>query len=867
MQFRKKINDFFFEKDDSSNSPVDATGIHKEEKTNFASGPAEDIAKSPSFETAGLTATHAKAASIPARSPFYILPSVWKKETIDSPAEDADMPWLDEARIIDIFKKLGLDDSICEDGLAEHNHPGHSSRAEPGGAESWDALARSADTVTFPIFAIDHDHRVIVWNRAMETLTGVAAVEMLGKGDYAYAVPFYGTKRPMLVDYVLIPPDLENTPGPVSMIRAGETYTGEVEEVQVNGRPLRMQGRATRICDEEGRVIAAIQSIGILHPVNAQAVAGIIGGRTDSSAEARFAGIPTAKAGGAVPVRAVQGNNTVALPSVEMLGGEGLLRRKRMEVHTALDQLKATEDELLKNYEVLMLTRAQLIKSERKVREQELFLQCVISDAREGIVALDQNLRYILWNRFMEDLTGIPAKKVLGKRASEMFPLIRIAGADLLLERALSGETVESSDISFLAPLSSKQVWVRVIYSPLYDKGSCISGVIGVIQDTTSRKVMEYALQTTIVQLLESESKYRNVFNAKNVPLLIINEGTQAILDMNEAAVQLYGWSRDEMLEMTLFDLLAEPEKTGAFTVLQVPLRVQMQNHRKKDGSVFPVDISADNFILKGVLVMILSIRDLSSFQKIAESLRIANAKLNLIIGITRHDVLNNLTAVMGYNDLMQSDLSDARITEMLRKQEKAILSIRNHIELTRVYDDLGVRQPQWQNICTIASRAYDQFMHTISFSCSTGDLEIYADPLLERVIYNLFDNSFRYGDGLTGIRISCKQTPGGLILTFEDDGVGIVQEDKERIFSRGFGKHTGMGLFLAREILMITHIEIHETGEYRKGARFEFRIPDGVYRFAGSASSMETSVQEETNLSAFIKRMIGKSSRIPGMK
>ncbi len=157
---------------------------------------------------------------------------------------------------------------------------------------------------------------------------------------------------------------------------------------------------------------------------------------------------------------------------------------------------------------------------------------------------------------------------------------------------------------------------------------------------------------------------------------------------------------------------------------------------------------------------MILSIRDLSSFQKIAESLRIANAKLNLIIGITRHDVLNNLTAVMGYNDLMQSDPSDAHITEMLRKQEKAILSIRNHIELTRVYDDLGVRQPQWQNIHTIASRAYAQFMHTISFSCSTGDLEICADPLLERVIYNLFDNSFRYGTGLQVSRSPANRLP-----------------------------------------------------------------------------------------------------------
>ncbi len=187
------------------------------------------------------------------------------------------MLWLDEARINDIFNKLGLDNPPCEDSQVEHNHPGHSSRAEPGGAEDWDALAKSADTVTFPIFAIDHDHRVIVWNRAMETLTGVTTIEILGKGDYAYAMPFYGTERPMLIDYVLIPPDLEKIFVPVSMIQAGETYTGEVEEVQVNGRPLRMQGRATRICDTEGRVIAAIQSIGILHPVNAQDVVGTVG--------------------------------------------------------------------------------------------------------------------------------------------------------------------------------------------------------------------------------------------------------------------------------------------------------------------------------------------------------------------------------------------------------------------------------------------------------------------------------------------------------------------------------------------------------------------------------------------------------------
>jgi len=165
-------------------------------------------------------------------------------------------------------------------------------------------------------------------------------------------------------------------------------------------------------------------------------------------------------------------------------------------------------------------------------------------------------------------------------------------------------------------------------------------------------------------------------------------------------------------------------------------------------------------------------------------------------------------------------------------KQEKALHAIRSQIEFTRDYDDLGVKSPLWQNVCEIASRAYAQFMDTISFSCDTDNLEIYADPMLEKVFYNLFDNAFRHGEGIAHIRICCKKRGTDLRIFFEDDGIGIPAEDKEQIFFRGFGKNTGLGLFIVREILGITLIEIHETGEYRKGARFEFRVPESSYRF-----------------------------------
>ena len=70
-------------------------------------------------------------------------------------------------------------------------------------------------------------------------------------------------------------------------------------------------------------------------------------------------------------------------------------------------------------------------------------------------------------------------------------------------------------------------------------------------------------------------------------------------------------------------------------------------------------------------------------------------------------------------------------------------------------------------------------------------------------------------------------------MIRIEDDGIGIPVHDKELIFERGFGKNTGLGLFLSREILSITNISIREVGEFQHGARFEINVPQGVYRFS----------------------------------
>jgi signal transduction histidine kinase len=99
------------------------------------------------------------------------------------------------------------------------------------------------------------------------------------------------------------------------------------------------------------------------------------------------------------------------------------------------------------------------------------------------------------------------------------------------------------------------------------------------------------------------------------------------------------------------------------------------------------------------------------------------------------------------------------------------------------------------------------------------------------KVFCNLMDNSLRHGVHVTRMDYSVREAEGNLILMYHDDGVGILPEDKKQLFQKGFGHHTGLGLFLSKEILSITGITISENGEPGKGVRIEITVPREAYR------------------------------------
>ena len=157
-------------------------------------------------------------------------------------------------------------------------------------------------------------------------------------------------------------------------------------------------------------------------------------------------------------------------------------------------------------------------------------------------------------------------------------------------------------------------------------------------------------------------------------------------------------------------------------------------------------------------------------------------------------------------------------------------------IRFTKEYEEIGVRDPVWQDLQTLvnsAGRGATPRQVTLKNDLP-ANTDVLANPLIVKVFFNLIDNAVRHGGRITTIRFSLEVSDGDRIIVCEDDGDGVASGEKERIFDRGFGKNTGFGLAISRDILDITGITIRETGEPGNGARFEMTVPKGAYRVAG---------------------------------
>ena len=420
---------------------------------------------------------------------------------------------------------------------------------------------------------------------------------------------------------------------------------------------------------------------------------------------------------------------------------------------------------------------------------------------------------------------GLPVEEIEGKSTYDLFPDF----AEKYYQDDLDVINSGKPRLGIIEPMttaSGEHLWVQTDKIPLMDEQGTITGILLFAVDITGRKRAEDALR-------ESEERFRTIIHSMQFGIVIIDEQTHTIIEANPKALEMIGGNSESVAGSVCHRFIC-PAELGKCPVTDLGQNVDSSERvlLNLPGEKVPILKSVIRTTLGGKDVLIESFIDITERKKAEEALALAIKKLTLLSGITRHDINNQLTVLRGYLDILRMKQPDPTLNEYFGKAATAAQCISSMIQFTKEYEKIGVHAPVWQDCRTVVDTVAKQA--PLGKVMMKNDLpvgtEVFADPLIVKVFYNLMDNAVRYGGKITTIRFSVEEADDHVIIC-EDDGDGVVAEEKEKIFERGFGKNTGLGLALSREILSITGITIRETGEPGKGARFEMTVPKGMWK------------------------------------
>jgi PAS domain S-box-containing protein len=475
--------------------------------------------------------------------------------------------------------------------------------------------------------------------------------------------------------------------------------------------------------------------------------------------------------------------------------------------------------------------------SEKRRAEEELELsetrfRALIQNSSDIIQILDQEKRLIYSSPAFSKILGYPEGSQNGRFMPDLIHPDDLERVTADLEEVYTRTNPGTPTEYRMVTADGSYLYVESIGVNLLG----VPGVDGIVINTHAvheRKQAEQALQ-------EREEQFRLIFQHSNDAIYLF-EITPAgmpgkIVDANDVAIRQTGYTKDELVQKTLLEICSRDLSQHSRAIMMELLtrgeaRFETETIRK-DNLLMPVEISARLGKLKDKTYIIAISRDISRRRREDRALRIANQKLQLMNIVAWHDIQNKVTGLRGYVELSKDLVTDEKLKKFIDSEDDVLKVIHRQLQYTKEYQEMGIHPPQWLNLPQVLRMIISfKEIGPLKFRMNLHNLELYCDPVIEKVFSYLIDNTMKHAKKATEIHISYEETASGLVLIYEDDGIGIPMEKKKDLFIRGVGSGTGFSLFFVHDILEISDMSIQETGEPEKGVRFEISVPKGLYR------------------------------------
>lgn len=518
----------------------------------------------------------------------------------------------------------------------------------------------------------------------------------------------------------------------------------------------------------------------------------------------------------------------------------------------------------------------------KALSEAQRRLEAIVESSEDAIIGLDLNGTITSWNHAAESIFGYTAPELIGHPVSELY----LPGQDQelpeILKRIRAGERVEHRE-TVRRHKNGHSIYVSLTVSPLRDDTGEIIGASKIGRDVTERRRMLERERQAHAESV-AERRFRKLLEAAPDAILEVGHDGKIVL-LNHTAEKMFGYSREELLGLTVDTLVPAAmrghhvQHRNSYTshpqVRPMGIGLELKAQRK-DGSLFPVEISLSPNTVGEEMRVIALIRDISARKQAEDRLRAiqeqyttelaaknlqlearnrdverANRLKSEFLASMSHELRTPLHTIIGFSELLTEELEGPLAPKQKRFMGHILQDSRHLLELINDILDLSKIEAGRLELqlsafefeaClddVLAGIRQQAALKNISVAIQNSFHEIlFADRVrTKEILYNLLSNAVKFTPDGGSVWVESAASDGFLTVTVADTGIGIPPEEHKTVFekfyqvgstTKGTREGTGLGLPITQKLVELHGGRIWLNSEPGKGSRFTFTLPIG---------------------------------------